>query len=286
MSTVSRCAIGIATLAVVLAVGGCQTSASVSTPGSTPSGSSSKLIWSDDFSGTAGALPSSSKWSFETGANGWGNQELECYTDASGNAQTDGDGHLVISAIRQPGHRCSDGGITDYTSARITTEHKFTAKYGRLEVRAKVPTSSGTWPAFWALGSNIDSVNWPEAGEIDVMEIVGNHPTVIHGTLHGPKAGGASFSVGTSWDTGHDLGDAYHVYAADWTPTSITFSVDGHTYGGVTQAQVQRAGGTWVFNHEFYLLLNLAVGGNYPGNPDGSATWPQRYVIDYVRVYS
>jgi beta-glucanase (GH16 family) len=244
------------------------------------------LVWSDDFSGASGALPSSAKWSFETGGGGWGNHELECYTSVPGNASTDGSGHLIITAIRQPGHVCSDKSVNDYTSARITTQHKFTAKYGRLEVRAKVPTASGTWPAFWALGSDISTVDWPDAGEIDVMEIVGKQPSIVHGTLHGPKSDGSAYSLATQHDTGVNLGDGYHVYAADWTPTSISFSIDGQTYGTVTEAQVEKAGGKWVFTHDFYLLLNLAVGGDYPGPPATSTTWPQRYVVDYVRVYS
>lgn len=254
-------------------------------PSPTPT-PATKLIWSDEFNGASGVLPNPATWNFVTGGSGQGNNELECYTDVPGNVSTNGTGDLVITAIRQPGHICSDGAKNDYTSARINTQNKFTAKYGRLEVRAKVPTGSGAWPAFWALGSNITTVQWPTAGEIDVMEVVGKEPTIVHGTLHGPKADTSSYSVARQVDTGKDLSTAFHVYGADWSPTSITFTLDGKPYGTVTKADVEAAGGTWVFTHSFYLLLNLAVGGDYPGNPLPSATWPQSYTIDYVRVYN
>jgi beta-glucanase (GH16 family) len=245
-----------------------------------------KLIWSDEFNGPAGALPDPTKWGYEQGASGWGNNELECYTTAPGNVSQNGAGDLVITAIRQPGHICSDGKPTDYTSARILTQNKFTAKYGRLEVRAQVPTAPGTWPAFWALGANITTVQWPRAGEIDVMETIGKTPNIVYGTVHGPKSNSSPFSVQTKKDTGADLSVGFHTYAVDWTPDSLTFLLDGVAYGTVTKKDVEKANGTWVYDHDYYLLLNLAIGGNFPGAPTVTTTWPQKYTIDYVRVYS
>jgi beta-glucanase (GH16 family) len=244
-----------------------------------------KLVWSDEFNGAAGTLPKASSWNFVQSGNGSGNNELECYTNAAGNVSQNGKGDLVITAIRQPGHICADGSKNDYTSARINTQNKFTAKYGRLEVRAEVPTTSGTWPAFWALGADEPSVGWPQAGEIDVMEVIGSQPDVVHGTLHGPKSDKTPYSLQRSVDTGSNLAGTFHTFAADWTPTEITFLLDGKAYGTETKADVEKAGGTWVFDHSFFLLLNLAVGGNYPGNPAANAPWPQSYTIDYVRVY-
>ena len=243
-----------------------------------------RLVWSDEFSGAKGATPDPTKWGFQVGAGGWGNNELECYTTVRGNSALDGNGNLVLTAIRQPGHICSDGKATDYTSARLTTQNKFTQEYGRLEMRAKVPTSSGIWPAFWALGDNMPTVDWPQAGEIDVAEVVGKLPSTIHGTVHGPANAGGALEIGRTLDVGQPLSDAFHVYAVDWTPDGLTWSIDGKAYGTVTRTQVE-AGGTWVYDHPFYLLLNLAVGGSFPGPPDASATWPQGYAIDYVRVY-
>lgn len=246
----------------------------------------SKLLWSDEFSGASGKSPDASKWNFITGGQGFGNNELQCYTSAPGNASLNGSGDLVITAIKQPGHICDDGSKNDFTSARLTTENKFDAKYGRLEIRAKVPTTSGTWPAFWALGSNQPQVGWPATGEIDVMEVIGKHPSVVFGTVHGPRADGTPMSVGRTVDTGHNLADAFHVFRVDWTPTKFTYALDGVTYATITKADVEKAGGKWVYSHRFYLLVNLAVGGNNPGNPTSDAPWPQSYTIDYVRVYN
>jgi beta-glucanase (GH16 family) len=244
-----------------------------------------QLVWSDEFSGAAGTPPNSANWSYETGGAGWGNQELECYTDAPGNVSLDGSGHLTITAIKQPGHVCVDGRSNDYTSARILTHNKFATTYGSLELRAKLPTTSGTWPAFWALGENIDKVGWPQAGETDVVEAIGSRPGWIAGTLHGPKPDGSPFQISVSKETGLDLASTFHIYGARWTADRVVFSLDGRAYGAVTRAQVERAGGQWVWDKPFYLLLNLAVGGTFPGPPAADAPWPQTFTIDWVRVY-
>jgi beta-glucanase (GH16 family) len=276
--------LGAATALTLLAVvSGCAVPSTAPSPAATQA---EKLIWSDEFDGAAGTSPDAANWNFVTGGDGSGNNELQCYTTAPGNVSLDGSGDLVITAIRQPGHICADGKKNDYTSARLTTANKFTTKYGRMEVRAKVPTSSGSWPAFWALGANKPTVGWPEAGEIDVMEVVGKQPSVVHGTLHGPKADGTPTSVSTSIDTGSDLAGTFHVFGAEWTPTQITFTLDGKAYGTVSKDTFEKAGGKWVFTQSFYLLLNLAVGGDFPGNPVDGSPWPQSYTIDYVRVYN
>ena len=184
------------------------------------------------------------------------------------------------------GHICSDGRTNDYTSARILTQKKFSTTYGRLEMRAKLPTSSGTWPAFWALGEDIDTVGWPKAGELDIVEATGNKPNTIVGTLHGPKPDDSPFLISVTKETGQDLSAGFHVYGATWTTDRVTFTMDGAAYGSVTREQVEAADGTWVWDKDFYLLLNLAVGGNFPGPPDADAPWPQRYTIDWVRVYT
>nr|WP_241732242.1 glycoside hydrolase family 16 protein [Galbitalea soli] len=243
------------------------------------------LLWSDDFSGAAGAPPDRASWVAETGGAGWGNHELECYTRVPGNAATDGAGHLVITALHQPGHVCSDGSRNDYTSARLTTEGRVTAGYGRLEVRAQVPTTPGVWPAFWALGDDLRRVDWPAAGEIDVMEVGGNRPRTVFGTLHGPAADGSAYQHGVTHDSAAPLSGGFHVYAASWSPGSVSFSIDGRRYGTVTRAEVVGAGGRWVFSHRVFLILDLAIGGDFPGPVSPATRTPQRFVVDYVRVY-
>lgn len=244
------------------------------------------LVWSDEFDGSNGAAPDPANWTNVTGGDGWGNNELECYTSERKNSALDGDGHLVITAEAHQGYKCADGEYRNFTSARLTTKGlKDFGPYGRFEVRADVPTASGTWPAFWALGRNHDEAGWPKSGEIDVMEAVGSDPGVTHGTLHGTsnyadRIGRADYQLGGK--TGFSAG--WHVFAADWTPDGISFSIDDRVYSTVTRAEIEQVG-AWPFNQPFYLLLNMAVGGNFGGTPDSSASWPQKYVIDYVRVY-
>jgi beta-glucanase (GH16 family) len=248
-------------------------------------GKNSGLVWSDEFTGAQGAPPDPANWSYQVGGNGWGNNELECYTTSRDNSALDGTGNLVITARSTPGHVCADGTVRDYTSARLTTKGLHSFSRGRLVVRARIPTSSGSWPAFWALGENHDIVGWPQSGEIDVMEAVGSEPGVVHGSLHGPSWASSAVNTTTGErDVGPALQSGFHIFEADWSDQAIAFSVDGFTYFTATRADVTQKG-AWVWDQPFYLLLNLAVGGNFPGNPGPSATWPQRYVIDYVRVY-
>nr|WP_239088346.1 glycoside hydrolase family 16 protein [Planosporangium mesophilum] len=242
------------------------------------------LTFADEFNGAAGTAPDSSKWVRETGGGGWGNQELEYYTTSTSNAALDGNGNLVITARREnpAGYSCWYGSC-QYTSARLTTNGKFTQAYGRFEARIKIPRGQGMWPAFWMLGNNIGSVGWPNSGEIDIMENVGKEPNAVHGSLHGPGYSGGNPLTGT-YNLGRPFADDFHTFAVDWTPGAVAWSVDGVQYLRHTSAETN--GNPWVFDHPFFMILNVAVGGVWPGSPDGSTVFPQQMVIDYVRVYS
>jgi len=249
-----------------------------------PSGSGWNLVWSDEFNGPDGSPPDPGKWTFDTGGKGWGNQELECYTNRLQNAQIKS-GNLVITA-RKENITCSDGVSRDYTSARLKTQGLFSQAYGRFEARIKIPAGQGMWPAFWMLGSNISSVHWPASGEIDIMENIGKEPGTVHGSLHGPGTlkrttdATAPFSL----PAGQNFSDDFRVYAVEWEPATIRFYVDTNLYTTFTQSQWP-AGETWVFDHPFFLLLNLAIGGTWPGSPDNTTVFPQQMLVDYVRVY-
>jgi beta-glucanase (GH16 family) len=238
--------------------------------------------WSDEFNGAAGAPVDSSKWSFDTGGSGFGNNELEYYTTSTSNVSQDGQGHLAITARKEnPGNYQCWYGTCTYTSGRILTSGKFTQAYGHFEASIKIPKGQGMWPAFWMLGDNIGSVGWPQSGEIDIMENVGSTPNTTYGTIHGPGYSGAS-GVGGNTTIGSALGDAFHTYAVDWSPNLIIWTLDGQEYFRATPAQI--GGNTWVFDHPFYILLNVAVGGYWPGNPDASTQFPQTMLVDYVRA--
>jgi len=243
------------------------------------------LVWSDEFDGPAQSPPDKTKWGFLTGGGGWGNNELEYYTSRTQNAFLDGNGNLVIQALRED-YTGSDDVTRNYTSARLSTKGRFTQKYGRVEARIKMPFGQGIWPAFWMLGGDIDTVRWPNCGEIDVVEVIGREPSTAHGTLHGPGySGGTAISGRYTLPAGQRFSDDFHTFTIDWQPGAIRFYVDGNFYQARTPAAVP-AGTKWVFDHPFFIILNLAVGGNWPGNPDTTTTWPQRMVVDYVRVYS
>ena len=235
------------------------------------------LVWSDEFDGPASTAPDPAKWVFDLGAGGWGNEELETYTSGRENSYLDGAGNLVIVArTAEPGQ---------YTSARIKTLSKYAVKYGRIEARMKLPAGQGIWPAFWMMGVDASSAGWPQCGEIDIMENIGREPSMVHATIHGPDysgAGGISQSY-TLPDAQWFAAD-YHVFATEWSENSIQFFVDGHLYHTVTHAALPK-GADWVFQHPFFLLLNVAVGGSWPGNPDATTVFPQQMLVDYVHVY-
>ena len=252
-----------------------------------------ELVWSDAFEGPAGALPDPSVWTPEIGdgtANGipgWGNAERQTYTDDPVNLALDGEGNLVIRAVETDGDAppCYYGAPCEYSSARIITAGALEVQYGRIEARIKIPYGQGLWPAFWMLGNDIAEVGWPESGEIDIMENVGREPGTVHGTIHGPGYSGAGgIGRGTSLPAGQAFADGFHVYAIEWWPERITWSVDGVDYSTLTPADLP-SGARWVFDHPFFVILNVAVGGHWPGYPDETTTFPQEMVVDYVRVF-
>jgi len=219
----------------------------------------------------------------ETGGNGWGNQELEYYTDRRQNAFQQG-GNLVIQAIQEK-YSGADGVARNYTSARLKTQGRFSQKYGRFEARIRIPQGQGIWPAFWMLGDDIEKHGWPKSGEIDIMENIGKEPAMVHGTIHGPGySGGKGISAHFSLPGDQHFADDFHVFAVEWEKKAIRFYVDDHLYATRTPADLPK-GTKWVYKHPFFLLLNVAVGGDWPGNPDSSSVFPQTMLVDYVRVY-
>jgi len=237
-----------------------------------------QLVWSDEFNGTS---VDTTRWTFDTGngASGWGNNEREFYTSRTNNAHVAG-GTLRIIAKRE-----SMGGFP-YTSARLKSQGLFSKKYGRFEFRAKLPQGLGCWPALWMLGTNISSVGWPACGEIDIMENIGKEPNQVHGTIHGPgHSGGQSIGAAFTNPGGRAFADDFHVFTVEWEPNVIRWYVDGTLYQTRTPADLP-PGARWVYDHPFFLLLNVAVGGNWPGNPDGTTVFPQEMRVDWVRVYA
>jgi len=237
------------------------------------------LVWSDEFTQADGSAPDPAKWGYDVGGNGWGNNELEYYTSSrTNNARIEG-GQLVIEARQE-----SFGG-KNFTSARLLTKGKWAWTYGRIEARIKIPRGQGLWPAFWMLGANIDSVSWPTCGEIDIMENIGVETNKVHGTIHGPGYSGGNGIGGPMTLPGAAFADDFHVYAVVWETNRIRWYVDGQQFFSVTPASLPGAT-TWVFTQPQFLILNVAVGGNWPGNPDGTTVFPQRMTVDYVRVYT
>lgn len=233
------------------------------------------LVIQDEFD-IAGA-PNNALWSYNigTGANGWGNGELQYYTDRSQNIKVE-NGVLKITAIKE-----SFLG-SGYTSARILTKGKFEQKYGRYEARIKLPLGKGLWPAFWMLGANSETVAWPQCGEIDVMEYLGSKPTSIFGTVHGPGYSGGE-AISKIFELPNDRFDNdFHVFGIEWGENFVNYYVDDVLYNQITPKDVR---GAWVFNQPFYIILNMAVGGSFPGSPNAETVFPQTMIVDYIRVY-
>ena len=241
-------------------------------------------LFSDDFTGTAGTSPSSSKWGFAEGGNGWGNNELESYTRRTRNASLDGAGNLDITALKET-YTGADGITRNYTSARLTTVNTFSFQYGTAVARMRIPGGQGLWPAFWALGTNKSVVGWPLCGEIDVMENHGDELNTVHGTIHGAlqAATGQQWNSSTKTDTPSPLSNDFHTYGLVWGPGAIAMTLDGRTFFSVAAADLAPTL-LWNFDHPFFLLLNLAVGGNTPGAPDATTPFPAVMAVDYVRV--
>jgi beta-glucanase (GH16 family) len=256
------------------------------------------LVWSDEFNGPNGSAPDPKKWTYDLGGEGWGNNELETYTDRRENSHIE-NGNLVITA-RKENFEGPDHIAREYTSARLKTQGLFTQAFGRFEARIKIPQGQGIWPAFWMLGDNIGSIGWPKCGEIDIMENIGKEPDVVHGSIHGPLSNGIAtdLSAQARLASGKNFAEGFHVYAVEWEPAEIRFYVDQTEFstftpqspimspGSTTPATPAETAGSWVFDHPYFLLLNVAVGGDWPGAPDASSTYPQIMLVDYVRVYS
>jgi beta-glucanase (GH16 family) len=230
------------------------------------------LIWQDEFDGD---ILDPEKWEMEIGGHGWGNNEKQFYTNLPENVRLE-EGNLVIEARNEFFVR------RHYTSGRIKTQGLFSFTYGRVEGRMKLPYGQGIWPAFWMLGEDVDAVGWPLCGEIDIMEHIGREPRKIYGTVHGPGySGSAGVGHFTTFPEG-SLTEDFHVFAIEWEPEEIRWYVDDDLFFTLTPEQVN---GEWVFDHPFFILLNMAVGGYWPGNTDDTTEFPQFFFVDYVRVY-
>ena len=241
-----------------------------------------KLTWQDEFDGPAGQSPAAANWGYDlgTGGGGWGNNELEFYTARPENVSLDGAGHLVITARKEP---YLQG--TEYTSARINTRGLFEQDRGRFEARLKLPSGQGLWPAFWLLGADFAATGWPSCGEIDIMECRGQEPASVHGSAHGPGYSGGSALTGQYTLPKAGFDQDFHLFAVEWSTDRITYLVDGIAYKAIERKDVP-ASSAWVFTHPFFIILNVAVGGNYVGPPDDTTIFPQTMLVDYVRVYA
>jgi beta-glucanase (GH16 family) len=233
-----------------------------------------RLVWRDEFEGS---VIDESSWTFEIGRgqNGWGNNELQYYTNKNATVQQ---GYLVITAKKE---NVADAA---YTSTRMITKGKKEFKFGRIDIRAKLPYGQGIWPALWMLGANIDSVGWPASGEIDIMELLGHEPNKSYGTMHwGPhhtqhKSKGNSITLPSG-----NFSEEFHVFSLDWKADTLRVLVDDKEFFALTAGDV--VPDPYPFNAPHYLLFNVAVGGNWPGSPDASTRFPQHMIVDYVRVF-
>ena len=242
------------------------------------------LVWHEGFGGAAGTLPNPRYWNYDLGNRDYGNEELEYYTRKLENIRMNGLGQLEIRALKnQPKLNlpCWNGARCPYTSARITTKGKVAFKYGKVEARIKVPPGRGFLPAFWSMGDG--AAGWPDNGEIDIMEVVGQNPKTVYGTMHGPGYVGVE-RLGGHRDLSRNVSSDFHVFALIKHPAEILWLVDGAVYHRVTPSDLPE-GTRWVFEGPFYLLLNLAVGGIWPGTPPAGTVFPKVMVVDYVRVW-
>lgn len=238
------------------------------------------LTWSDEFNDNLVSSPDATKWSYNIGVgpnnDGWGNQELQYYTDRLDIVSTDGKGNLRIVAKKE------NLGGREFVSGRIITKGKFSHKYGKIEARIKTPSGPGIWPAFWMLGNNIDTVQWPNCGEIDIMEQKGSQPNTIFGSLHGPGYSGGNSKSGTYSLINDRFDNDFHIYAVEWYEDRIDYFVDGYLYNRLSRTDVS---GKWVFDQPFFIILNVAVGGNFVGFPNVNTAFPQTMQVDYIRAY-
>ena len=237
-----------------------------------------ELVWADEFDGPAGQPPDPAKWGYDIGTD-WGNAQLEYDTARPENVSLDGNGHLAITAIEESYQNSA------YTSGRINTNGRFAQQDGRFEARIHLPAGRGIWPAFWLLGANFQSVGWPACGEIDILEYRGQEPGVLHGSLHGPGySGGSAVTSSYTLPNGARFDQGFHLFAVEWNGDQITWILDETRYLTVRRSDLP-PGGAWVFDHPFFIILNVAVGGHFVGPPDASTVFPQTMRVDWVRVY-
>ncbi len=235
------------------------------------------LVWSDEFDGPANSAPDKSRWKYDLGSGGWGNNELQEYTNDIDNSFLDGKGNLVIRVIKV-------GEV--YKSARLKTENLFEIQNGKIEASIKVPYGKGIWPAFWMLGNDFSTNGWPECGEIDIMEHIGREPTLVHQVVHGPGYSGADgIHAQVALPGNIPIKESFHIFGVEWSDEKIEFFLDSKLYHQVTPASLP-AGSRWVFDHPFFILLNVAVGGGWAQNPDNTSVFPQEMLVDWVRVWS
>lgn len=250
------------------------------------------VVWSDDFIGPAGAAPDTTVWRFDVGDGctagicGWGNEEKEWYTTDRANSALTGNGELAITARIAPAGLTCYYGPCRYTSAKLKTAGRVEAGFGRVEARIRLPRGQGLWPAFWMLGASFPATPWPASGELDIMEFRGSRPFETSSAMHGPGYSGSSTPfVHRHAPPGADFSAGFHRYAVEWDPAEARFYVDDDLHYRVTRGQV-RAHGPWAFDQPFYVILNLAVGGGFDGDPASDAVLPATMLVDYVRVYA
>ena len=288
----SRTHLGGAAIALAAIVAGCSGGVPVATTPTTPVPVTTwTLVWSDEFDGAAGAAVDPSKWGHDLGDGcssgncGWGNNEKEYYTNAPENVSLDGQGHLQIVARPAPAGLACYYGACRYTSGKITTRGRMTAAPGRVEARLALPAGRGLWPAFWMLGSGFPSVAWPACGELDIMENKGSAPTATSSAIHGPGySGNTPFAHLDQLANGGTTSD-FHTYAVEWDAEGARFSVDGATHYAVSRSELQQYGSS-ILGQQYFVILNLAVGGNFDGDPPTDAIFPATMLVDWVRVYA
>jgi beta-glucanase (GH16 family) len=236
-----------------------------------------KLLWSDEFNEST---VNTNYWQYDLGNGGWGNQELECYTDSNA---TIVNGYLQIQAKQQ--NVTYNGVASNYTSTRMNTAGKFSFEYGRVDIRAKLPVAPGMWPALWFLGNNFGTAGWPRCGETDLMELVGSNPHLVTGSIHWLEANGNEGTLNNTYTLpgGADYSQKFHVFSLVWTRTQITMYVDDIPY--MSESSTSISSGTWPFDQPQFLIMNVAVGGNWPGSPTAQTIFPQSMYVDYVRVF-
>ena len=259
-------------------------------PPPTPPAATWTLIWSDEFEGAAGTRVDAAKWTHDLGDGcasgncGWGNTEKEYYTDAPENVSLDGDGHLRTVARQAPAGLTCYYGACRYTSGKITTRGKMSAALGRVEARIRLPVGQGLWPAFWMLGSGFPTVSWPACGELDIMEFKGSTPGAMSSAVHGPGYSGNTPFAHVHSVPGGNFSSDFHTYGVEWDAEAVRFSVDGTQHYSVAREDLLQRGNS-ILGQPYFVILNLAVGGHFDGDPQSDAILPATMLVDWVRVY-